>query len=157
MTVTNTGQREGEEVVQMYVHQRVASVTRPVLELRGFSRITLKPGEQRTIDLPLTGDALSMLDVDMKRVVEPGIFEIILGTDSKRTTEALLQVEAASSPQGIVRGHDEGFVTYAEFPSGHTAELRRRISAFKVMIFAQEFGSMPSSPDSISNSMLAAR
>ena len=77
----------------------MASVTRPVLELRGFSRITLKPGEQRTIDLPLTGDALSMLDVDMKRVIEPGIFEIILGTDSNRTTETLLQVEAASSPQ----------------------------------------------------------
>jgi beta-glucosidase len=83
----------------MYIHQRVASVTHPVLELRGRSRITLKPGEQRPIDLPLTGDALSMLDVDMKRVVEPGIFEIILGTDSNRTTETLLHVEAASSPQ----------------------------------------------------------
>jgi len=99
VTVTNTGQREGEEVVQMYIHQRVASVTRSVLELQGFSRITLKPGERRTIDLPLRADALSMLDIDMKRVVEPGMFEIIVGTDSSRTTETLLQVEAASSPQ----------------------------------------------------------
>jgi len=48
VTVTNTGQREGDEVVQMYIHQRVASVTRPVLELRGFKRITLKPSERRT-------------------------------------------------------------------------------------------------------------
>jgi beta-glucosidase len=99
VTVTNTGQRVGDEVVQMYIHQRVASVTRPVLELRGFSRITLKPGERRTIDLPLTADALSMLDIDMKRVVEPGMFEIMVGADSSRTTETLLQVEAGSSPQ----------------------------------------------------------
>jgi len=99
VTVTNTGQRAGEEVVQMYIHQRVASVTRPVLELRGFKRITLKPGERGTIDLPLTADALSMLDIDMKRVVEPGMFDIIVGTDSSRTTETLLQVEAVSSPR----------------------------------------------------------
>jgi len=99
VTVTNTGQRAGEEVVQMYIHQRVASVTRPVLELRGFKRITLKPGERGTIDLPLTADALSMLDIDMKRVVEPGMFDIIVGTDSSRTTETILQVEAVSSPQ----------------------------------------------------------
>jgi beta-glucosidase len=98
VTVSNTGTREGDEVVQMYIHQRVASITRPVIELRGFKRVTLKAGEKTTIELPLTADALSMLDAGMKRVVEPGMFDIMVGTSSAETSTIPLRVDAASGP-----------------------------------------------------------
>jgi beta-glucosidase len=96
VTVSNTGQREGDEVVQLYIHQRVGSVTRPIMELRGFKRVTLKPGEKTTVELPLTADALTMLDSTMKRVIEPGTFDIMVGTNSSQTTTAPLRVEAAA-------------------------------------------------------------
>jgi len=90
--VTNTGAREGDEVVQMYVHQCVASVTRPVIELRGFKRATLKPGEKTTVEFTLTPDALSMIDVDMHSVVEPGTFDIMVGPSSAETSSIALEV-----------------------------------------------------------------
>jgi beta-glucosidase len=92
--VSNTGTREGDEVAQLYIHQRVASVTRPVEELRGFKRLTLKPGEKRTVEFTLTPDALSLLDLNMKRVVEPGTFDIIVGSNSAETSSAELHVVA---------------------------------------------------------------
>ena len=59
--VTNTGTREGDEVPQLYVHQRIASVTQPVMQLKGFERITLKAGEKRTVDVHrYAGDAFDM-------------------------------------------------------------------------------------------------
>lgn len=93
VNVTNTGTREGDEVVQLYIHQRVASVTRPVMELRGFKRVTLKSGEKTTVEFTLTPDSLSMLDLDMHRVVEPGTFDIMVGPSSVETTSVPLQVE----------------------------------------------------------------
>ena len=84
--VANTGTREGDEVAQLYIHQCVASVTRPVMELRGFKRVTLKPGEKTTVEFTLTPDALSMIDVDMHRVVEPGMFDIMVGPSSVATS-----------------------------------------------------------------------
>ncbi|HEY8672113.1 MAG TPA: glycoside hydrolase family 3 N-terminal domain-containing protein [Terriglobales bacterium] len=91
--VTNTGNREGDEVAEMYIHQRVASTTRPVLELRGFRRVTLKPGEKTTVELALTPDALSLVNADMHRVVEPGTFDIMVGPSSSQTTSVQLQVD----------------------------------------------------------------
>jgi beta-glucosidase len=76
----------------LYIHQRVASVTRPVKELRGFKRVTLKPGEKTTVEFSLTPDALSMIDADMHRVVEPGTFDIMVGPNSVDTTSVALQV-----------------------------------------------------------------
>lgn len=90
--VTNTGTREGDEVAQMYIHQRVSSVTRPVMELRGFRRVHLKPGEKTTVEFPLTPEALSMLDVNMTKVVEPGVFDIMVGPSSAQTASVQLQV-----------------------------------------------------------------
>lgn len=90
--VTNTGTREGDEVAQLYIHQRVASVTRPVKELRGFKRVTLKPGEKRTVEFTLTPDSLSLIDVNMHRVVEPGTFDIMVGPNSADTASVALQV-----------------------------------------------------------------
>ena len=90
--VTNTGTRAGDEVPQLYIHQQVASITRPVMQLRGFQRITLQPGEKRTVEFKLTPDDLAMLNIDMHRVVEPGVFDIMVGPSSSETTAAHLQV-----------------------------------------------------------------
>ena len=81
--VTNTGQRAGSEVVQLYIRDLVSSVTRPVKELKGFRRITLEPGESATVALDITPDRLAFYDVDMNRVVEPGEFEIMVGSSSR--------------------------------------------------------------------------
>jgi beta-glucosidase len=90
--VLNTGNREGDEVPQLYIHQRVSTVTQPVMQLRGFRRITLKPGERKTVEFKLTPDLLSMLDLDMHRVVEPGVFDLMVGPSSAATTSVPLQV-----------------------------------------------------------------
>ena len=92
LDVSNTGDREGDEVVQMYIHQRIASVTRPVMALKGFQRITLKPGEKRTIEFAVTPDALSLFNADMHKVVEPGAFDIMVGPSSVQTRTVTLNV-----------------------------------------------------------------
>lgn len=92
--VVNTGAREGDEVAQLYIHQKVASVTRPVKELRGFERVTLKPGERRTVRFRLGPRDLEMLNREMRRVVEPGEFEIMAGPNSVDLLTATLTVEA---------------------------------------------------------------
>ena len=81
--VTNTGKRKGDEVVQMYIRDVVSSVTRPVKELKGFQRITLQPGETKTVALDITPDSLAFYDTAMNYVVEPGKFEILLGNSSR--------------------------------------------------------------------------
>jgi hypothetical protein len=90
--VSNTGEREGDEVAQMYIHQRVASVTRPVMALKGFRRIHLNPGEKRTVEFTITPDALSLLNVDMHKVVEPGAFDVMVGPSSVQTQTVTLNV-----------------------------------------------------------------
>ena len=90
--VTNTGTREGDEVAQMYVHQRLADVTQPVMKLCGFRRVHLKPGEKATVEFPLTPKLLSILDINMHRVVEPGVFDILVGPNSDQTETIPLQV-----------------------------------------------------------------
>jgi len=81
--VKNTGRRAGTEVVQMYVRDCVSSVTRPVRELKGFQKISLRPGETRTVSLDLTPESLAFYDIHMKYVVEPGEFEIMAGNSSR--------------------------------------------------------------------------
>ena len=82
-TVTNVGNRPGDEVVQLYLRDVLASVARPVMELRGFQRIHLDKGASRTVSFRLTADDLGMLDAEMKRVVEPGSFRIMIGSSSE--------------------------------------------------------------------------
>ncbi len=92
--VTNTGQRPGDEVVQLYVHDLLSeTVTRPVKELKGFRRLTLQPGETQTVSFTLTPNELSFLNEDMQRVVEPGLFEILVGGNSQEGLTAILEVE----------------------------------------------------------------
>lgn len=81
--VTNTGKREGTEVVQLYVRDLVSSVTRPVKELKAFQKVRLQPGESTTVALEITQDQLAFYDVNMSYVVEPGDFEIMIGNSSR--------------------------------------------------------------------------
>jgi beta-glucosidase len=101
--VTNAGAREGDEVAQLYIHQRVASVTRPVMELKGFQRITLKPGEMRTVTFEVTPDMLSMLNREMQRVVEPGEFDVMVGPSSDQTKMVKLSVTGLTGEAGAVK------------------------------------------------------
>ena len=80
--LTNTGSVKGEEIVQMYICDEVSSVTRPVKELKGFKRITLEPGETRTVTFEITPEKLSFLDKHLERVVEPGKFTVMVGSNS---------------------------------------------------------------------------
>lgn len=83
--VTNTGNRPGSEVVQLYVRDLVSSVTRPVKELKAFSRVRLQPGETKTVELSITTDSLAFHGTDMRYAVEPGEFAIFVGTSSRDT------------------------------------------------------------------------
>ena len=82
-TVTNTGDRAGAEVVQLYIRDLYSSVTRPVRELKGFRKITLQPGESRTVTFDVTPKHLQFYDIDKALVVEPGTFELYVGTSSR--------------------------------------------------------------------------
>jgi beta-glucosidase len=90
--VANTGSRAGDEVVQLYIHDDEASVTRPVIELKRFERVTLRPGETRTITFELTPDDLALWNPEMKKVVEPGTFTIYAGPNSIDLKSATLTV-----------------------------------------------------------------
>ncbi len=90
--VTNASNVAGEEVVQMYIRDEISSVTRPIKELRGFRRITLKAGETKTVEFTLGPDELSFLNREMHRVVEPGTFRIMAGGNSVDLAETKLTV-----------------------------------------------------------------
>jgi beta-glucosidase len=79
VTVKNTGEREGKEVVQLYLSERVASVTPPLKRLKRFAKISLKPGESRRVSFELMSDDLSFIGLENKRVVEPGVFDVKIG------------------------------------------------------------------------------
>lgn len=93
VTVTNTGEVAGDEIVQMYLRDKISSVTRPVKELKGFARVSLEPGESRKVSLPITQEALKFYNRDMKRVVEPGEFEVMVGNSSTSVKSTVLTVK----------------------------------------------------------------
>jgi beta-glucosidase len=90
--VRNSGARAGDETVQLYVHQLVGSVTRPIKELKAFERIALAAGESKTVSFTLTPETFRMWNVAMQRVVEPGSFEVMVGPNSVDLKTALLHV-----------------------------------------------------------------
>ncbi len=83
VTVTNTGRCEGTEVVQLYIRDVVGSIARPVQELKGFERISLKPGESRTVSFKINADLLKFYNKDLNYVCEPGDFEVMVGPNSR--------------------------------------------------------------------------
>lgn len=96
--VTNTGTRAGDEVVQLYLRDELASVARPLLELKDFARVRLEPGETREVRFNLTPEMLSMLDIELRRVIEPGTFRVLIGSSSREIRlRQILTVEGAVS------------------------------------------------------------
>jgi len=81
--VNNVGDRSGKEVVQLYIEDVIASVATPVKELKGFKKVDLQPGEKKSVVFELTPDHLSLYNRNLERVVEPGIFKIMVGSSSK--------------------------------------------------------------------------
>lgn len=83
ITVKNTGARDADEVVQLYIRDLVASISRPVKELKGFQRIHLAAGESKEVNFDITPDMLKFYNAELKHVIEPGDFQIMVGTNSK--------------------------------------------------------------------------
>lgn len=83
VTIENTGKRDGVEICQLYINDVVASVARPVKELKDFRRVALKAGEKKTIEFTITPDKLAFYDLNMKSIVEPGAFEVLVGGSSR--------------------------------------------------------------------------
>jgi beta-glucosidase len=81
--IRNTGDRDGDEVAQLYIHDILASVARPVMELKGFQRVYIKAGETKEISFAITPGMLSMLNEKMEWTVEPGDFRIMIGASSR--------------------------------------------------------------------------
>ena len=92
--VINTGMRAGDEVVQLYIRDEVSSATRPVMELKGFQRITLAPRERRTVTFEVGPEHLSYHGPDLKRIVEPGRFRLMVGASSAEVKSIALDVVA---------------------------------------------------------------
>ena len=95
--VANTGARAGDEVVQLYIHQQLASVTQPVLALKRFKRVTLAPGAKTTVEFELKPEDLAIWNLQMKQVVEPGVFDILSGDSSVNLKKTELTVTPAGS------------------------------------------------------------
>jgi len=91
--VKNVGQRAGDEVAQLYIRDVAASVTRPVKELKGFQRVSLQPGETKRVEFTLDPERLSIWNSELKFVVEPGEFKVMVGTSSEQLIEKTLTVE----------------------------------------------------------------
>jgi len=83
LRITNASDREGDEVVQLYIHDELASVARPVMELKGFQRVHFRPWETQMVTFVITPDMLQMLDKDLRSVIEPGVFRIMIGGSSR--------------------------------------------------------------------------
>lgn len=96
--VRNTGKIAGDEVVQLYMHDLAATVTRPVKELRGFKRVTLRPGEKQTVEFTLGRKELEFLGRDLKPVLEPGEFQVFVGSSSESGLQSTFSVVERYSP-----------------------------------------------------------
>ncbi|RIJ34468.1 beta-glucosidase BglX [Pontibacter oryzae] len=92
VNVRNTGNYDGEEVVQLYVQDVVGSITRPVKELKGFEKINLKKGESKTVTFTITPEDLKFFNNELQRVLEPGEFKVYVGTNSRDVQEASFTV-----------------------------------------------------------------
>ena len=93
VTVKNNGSRDADEIVQLYIRDMVASISRPVKELKGFQRIHLAAGESKEVSFDITPDMLKFYNADLKHVIEPGDFQIMIGTNSKDVKTMKLNVK----------------------------------------------------------------
>nr|ADC36136.1 glycoside hydrolase family 3 protein [uncultured bacterium 253] len=105
--VENVGKRAGDEVVQLYIHDVAASMTRPVKELKGFQRITLQPGEKKRVEFVLTSEELGFWNREMRFAAEPGEFKVMVGANSEDLIEATFEIEKPNKRQisSRLKGH----------------------------------------------------
>jgi beta-glucosidase len=92
VVVKNIGKLKGDEIIQLYIRDKVSSVTRPIMELKDFARITLNPGESRKVEFTITPEKLQFYNREMKRVVESGEFEVFIGPSSDKVTSVNFNV-----------------------------------------------------------------
>src|SRR5207244_10478993 len=92
LDVANVGARAGDEVVQLYIRDVAATVTRPVKELKGFQRVTLRPGEKKRVEFTLGPKELGFYDRSMNFVVEPGELKVMVGANSEDVIEAKFEI-----------------------------------------------------------------
>ena len=92
--VTNIGSRAGEDVVQLYVHELVSRIARPVSQLKQFKRVVLKPGEAQKLEFTVTRGQLASLRPDMRFAVNPGPYSVAIGPNSAQVMEARFEVPA---------------------------------------------------------------
>lgn len=100
-TVSNTGNYDGEETVQLYLQDVVGSSTRPVKELKGFQKVFLKKGESKPVQFMITGEELKFWNSDLKRVAEPGAFNVYIGTNSSDVKKAAFTLKAATTTKDV--------------------------------------------------------
>ena len=93
INLKNTGSRDADEIVQLYIRDMVASISRPVKELKGFQRIHLAAGESREISFDITPEMLKFYNAELKHVIEPGDFQIMVGGNSKEVKTQNLTVK----------------------------------------------------------------
>ena len=105
--VTNSGSFPGAEVVQLYIRDRVSSVTRPVKELRGFERITLEPGQSKSVTFEISPESLAFLDINMEFVVEPGLFDIMVGASSRNEDLQPVTLRVEGPPNSVLHGKQQ--------------------------------------------------
>jgi beta-glucosidase len=98
VNVTNSGNRVGEEVVQMYVHPKVSSVVQPVMRLAGFQRVHLKPGQTTPVSFEIGPEQLAIWDINMKHTVEPGKVDVMVGANTVSTATVTLEVVSGGRP-----------------------------------------------------------
>jgi beta-glucosidase len=91
--VENTGKRAGDEVVQLYIRDTAASVTRPVKELKGFQRVMLQPGEKKRVEFVLATEQLGFWNRQMRFTVEPGEFKVMVGSNSEQLIESKFEID----------------------------------------------------------------
>lgn len=133
--ITNTGSRKGDEIAQLYIHDRESSITVYDKMLRGFERVTLEPGETKTVTMHMPAEAFQMLDRNMKPVIEPGLFEIFVGASSVDfRLGAMLTVQDPANPGRTFMEDDplEGLIPVtlkagesATFPLDDSVEFKR--------------------------------
>jgi beta-glucosidase len=117
VTITNTGAVAGDEVIQLYVRDPVATVTRPVLELKAFARVPLAPGEARTVTFDTPVGQLGFHGRDLAHVVEPGRIDVFVGTSSAELID-VGHVTVTADPSGPPQKQFDGSVTVAEAAPG---------------------------------------
>ena len=96
LAISNTGDRAGDEVIQLYIHHPVSSFVQPVIMLRGFKRIHLEPKETATVTFDVGPEQVSILNAEMHRVVEPGTVDVLIGPNSTDTKKVQLVIEEES-------------------------------------------------------------